>query len=195
MTRLPGAIAARLPRGRGVTNGAELRLVALMYAREQLRRGAIQVEDEVVARKLGLQVHRNGCFDGPNVNQVRRLREKLVEQGTLVVMDARAYPCPIYVMPGGTPQKPENPDAFEPAHTRRFRSLSDVFPPPGDVFDLYASDDELEEILSLARKVGGKVAYDALEEAGIDVACGEPDAPDVLEALNPVSNEDPVSIK
>lgn len=115
---LPASVLAKLPRGQ--KNSAILRLVACAYAREQLRRGAIQIDDATLAEQLQLRVQREGFGEETNVAQVTRARETLLRRGVLVVHDADADP-PIYTMPGATPGKPENPDELAPEATKKLR--------------------------------------------------------------------------
>jgi hypothetical protein len=171
---LPGTILAKLPRGTG-RSASLLRLVALYYAREQLIRGAIQSEDEVVARRLGLWEIRNGWLEGPATAQVATPRNALLGPGILQVYDPGAHPCPIYVIPGATPQRPENPAEFQPEWTKRFQRAEWI--------DTFASDSQFEAILSLARILGGEEkAEDALYAAGFERG-DDVEAEDALTAL------------
>lgn len=175
---LPAHIHTRLPRRS--RSAAVLRLVAAVYAREQLRRGAIQIEDETVARKLGLKEVVGGWEEGPNVRQVARARETLIAAGILVVHDADAQPCPIYTMPGATPQRVENPAALEPEWTFRFRRhrLKDA----GEQLDVYATDAQWATVLTLVRHLGDVEAVDAIFDAGLD-PLDDNEAEKVIDAL------------
>lgn len=137
---LPGELVARLPRG--TKNAALTRLVAATYAREQLLRQAIQVEDQVVGRRLR-------CTPA----QVRRIRERLIERGVLVRY-RKDSPCTIYAMPGATPGRPERPEQLDPSRTRRLHELV-----IGGCFQsVYASAGEFSEAGRLINRLGDALA-------------------------------------
>jgi len=176
---LPAAIVDRLPRKS--KSASLLRMVALVYAREQLIRGAIQIEDEVIARRLDLWELRNGFMEGPGTSQVKTARHALIEAHILVVYDTDAHPFPIYVMPGATPQRPENPAEFQPEWTKRFQRAEWI--------DTFASDSQFDTILSLARILGEDDASEAMEAAGLD-PWGDEEGEDVIESLRAALPED-----
>jgi len=105
---LPARIAAKLRRGQ--RNSGLTVLVALLYVREQLRRGAIQADDEAVAAMLHTEARK-----------VRRIREQMIRDSVLV----RAKKAPgsaIYTMPGATARTPAAAD-LDVTRTRRLRLL------------------------------------------------------------------------
>lgn len=162
---LPGAILERLPRGR--KNNALIRLAALAYAREQLRAGAIQIGDDALAYLLGSTPRKIGS--------ARRL---LAEAGILRFV-RRDRPCNIYTMPGGTPGRPENPDALDPLRTRRLDHLH-VGP---HTLRVYASANELAEATRLIDTLTPPLALLALR-AGIPWSLSERlHGPEILDAL------------
>lgn len=113
--KLPGHVAMRLPRGR--KNAARFPLLALLYAREQLRRGAIQIEDDAAASLLGFRAPDRS----PDARGVRRLREELLRAG-VIRRAQRTNPTSIYVMPGAT-HRPADAKTLDPSRTRRLRHL------------------------------------------------------------------------
>ena len=144
---LPADIAARLPKREH--HNSIVRLVALAYAREQLIRGAIQIEDASLAYLLGA-----------SPRQVRRAREQLLREGILR-FERREGPCDIYTMPGGTPVRPIDPDALEPLWTRRLATLT-IGP---FLLNLYASPSELDTAARLVDKIGEPKSIAALVTA------------------------------
>lgn len=124
VVELPASVLAKIPRGRGVTNAPLLRLLALAYVREQLRRGASQVEDRLLADRFGIyEVDQDtGFYEGLAVRQVARTRDKLAQAAVIELHDD-GDGLPIYVMPDGTPGSDKTVDDFDPARTRRIRIL------------------------------------------------------------------------
>jgi hypothetical protein len=135
-TQLPGAVIDRIPR-RG-KNRALLLLVAVAYARLQLRHGAIQAPDEVVAWQLGVEKRK-----------VRTARETLAKAGVIVPFK-KASPAWVWTMPGGTPGKPENPEALDTRRTPRLHTLQ-VY---GSQYRLFGSENELDEAARLLHSLG-----------------------------------------
>jgi len=105
---LPARIAAALRRGQ--RNSGLAVLVALLYVREQLRRGAIHADDEAVAAMLHTEARK-----------VRRIREQMIRDSVLV--HAKKAPgSAIYTMPGATARTPAAAD-LDVTRTRRLRLL------------------------------------------------------------------------
>ena len=138
---LPGEIARRLPAGNGKKNAKLFPLVALVYAREQLRRTIIHIEDEAVAALLGL-----------SERQVRRVREELRTLG-LLKFSQRKPPCDAYTFPGATAGIPAA--QLDPAKTRRIRRLGTDAELGFDGYvPVYANEAEWETIAGRARRLG-----------------------------------------
>ncbi|MGH2383396.1 MAG: hypothetical protein ACRDG7_19570 [Candidatus Limnocylindria bacterium] len=153
MIELPASVLAKIPRGRGV-NAPLLRLLALTYAREQLRRGAIQIEDRLLADRFSIyEVDREtGYYEGLAVRQVERTREKLAQAGVIDLRD-EGDGLPVYVMPGGTPGSDKTPDDFDPARTKRIRPLGLE---GDDGQEIVASDEQHAELHRHIRTLGGR---------------------------------------
>lgn len=143
-TELPAGIAARLPKRR--QNNSIVRLVALALAREQLRRGAIQIEDDAL-----------GWLLGATERQVRTVRELLLADD-LLHFERREPPCDIYTMPGATPGRETNADELRPEWTRRLTEAT-IGP---FTFQLYACPSELETIARQLDRLGPDWALYAL---------------------------------
>ena len=143
---LPGAILDKLPRGKGIKNAALLRLVALAYCADQLRRGAIHKEDATLAYELGA-----------NTRQIKHARTALRDCGVVLVVKGRPN---VYTMPNGTPGKPENPDQLSEGTTKHLYEIKFGTTEVAWPFDVRATKRELDEIRRLATRLG----YDATDE-------------------------------
>jgi hypothetical protein len=177
VTEVPAAVAEKIRNGRGVSNRPFALLVLAYYVREQLRRGAIHVPDEVVAFEL-----RYGYDDvtrEARTRQVRRIRERLIRDGILA-----ASGDGIHVAPEGTPGKPPVPEALDKQRSRSFHPLV-----IGDQeWSILGSQPELAEAARLARRLGDEQAANALRQASLYSDDHEP-AGAVIDALRAALNQ------
>jgi hypothetical protein len=183
---LPGVIAALLPRGKN--NAARFPLVALVYALEQLRRGAVQMEDEVAASLLRLEKR-----------QVQRIRQEMRRLGLLVFV-RREAPADIFTFPGATVHDPGR--ILDATRTRRFVPLHTACHPKATL--LLASPAELAHANRTAARLGPHLTavalaallcrnFDAVYRDG-DEAAPEPPpltAADLFDALAAVEQDPP----
>jgi hypothetical protein len=177
-TELPRDIVKRLPKRRH--GNALVFLVALAYAREQLRRGAIQIEDDALAYLLGASEKR--------IAAIRRL---LVKAGILK-FERRDHPAHVYTMPGGTPGREEDALGLRPEHTRR---LSDLTIGPFSL-PVFACATELDSLASEVERLSAPIALAWIAAcAQYDLDLPERhDARDLLAILKPRTPKPPSAV-
>jgi hypothetical protein len=142
---LPGEFAAQMPRGK--KNSVLYPIVALALVREQLRRGAIQIEDDPLAALLRI-----------SPRQVQRIRQDLRRSG-LLDSARRDRPCDVLTFPGATARDPD-PAALDPSRTRRLVPLQTAaFPAP---VTLYASQPELAHAARRVARLGPHITTVAI---------------------------------
>jgi hypothetical protein len=98
---IPGELVERLPRGRGVSHGAYAPLVALLYAREQIRRGGIQLPHAVTAARLNI-----------TERMVKHVERDMLALGALKVVqdgDEPIYRLFHFHVPDSTPRGDKTP--------------------------------------------------------------------------------------
>jgi hypothetical protein len=149
---IPRRTLSGLPRGKGVSNTYLYPLLLALYAREQHRRGAVQIEDEAAAAMISL-----------DKRQVQRLRQKLIQTGALVRV-RKDTPAHVYRLRDFRAE----PDKLDTHRTPRVRQLPlrDQTPPlqvicgPGQQEALYEyasrmkADDMRSAALLAARNIG-----------------------------------------
>jgi hypothetical protein len=180
---LPLDVVERLPRGH--KNSALIRLLALFYAREQLRFGAIQKEDAFVARLLLGQAEKR--YPDQYQRAIRRARDAMIEANVLSVADDTAEPAPIYTMPGATPGREPDLERFDPARTERLQEIE----LGGILFgDVLGSDAEAASARQLARQLGPAALLAISDDLRRDVPADQPyDLATILRALRRLSEQ------
>jgi hypothetical protein len=132
---LPASIHTRLARGKGVSNAAIVRLVALVYASEQLQRGAIQMDDYTLAELLGA-----------DKKQIGKIRRRLIEDGILRVVQHGKKTDPVYTMPGAAPGSSKTSADFDATKTKRMMTLQIA---GGEFYSVLTSEAGYEHLVRL----------------------------------------------
>lgn len=152
LVELPPAVMAQIRADAGCKkNAAYHPLLALLYAREQRLRRALQMPDACAAWLLGL----------PNAKRAGNLRRDLLRVG-VIKSEGRAQPCDIYTMPGGTVQAPDA-SQLDRQTTRNFRQLN----VGGSSFTFYASGAECDQAARFLALVGEDAMLRVLSAARV----------------------------
>ena len=164
---LPAAIVDKLWQGKGVNNRPFVLLVTAYYAREQLRRGAIHVSDDVVAYELRYSY--DDTSREARTRQVKRIRERLTKEGILV-----SHGDGVYTMPGATPGKPEDVTALDTAMSRRLHALH----MDDEDWTILGTQAQYDEVARCVQQLGDEAAWKAVGDADL--------WPPLTEAADPI---------